>query len=88
MASAPVISAALSTAGNVQIAVGAPRRTDADVFVGEADVQRILVGLRIDGDGLDAELAAGADDAQGDFAAISDEDFLEHESTSTPLRRF
>ena len=28
--------------------------------------------LRVDGDGLDAELAAGADDAQGDLAAVGD----------------
>ena len=43
---------------HVQVAVGAARRADADVLVGEPDVQRVLVGLRVDGDGLDAQLAA------------------------------
>ena len=63
---------------HVQVAVGAARRADADVLVGEPDVQRVLVGLGVDGDGLDAELAAGADDAQRDLAAVGDQDFLEH----------
>ena len=63
---------------HVQVAVGAARRTDADVLVREAHVERILVGLRIHRDGLDAELAARVDDAQSDFAAIRDQDFLEH----------
>ena len=65
---------------HVQVAVGAARRADADVLVGEPDVQRVLVGLGIDGDGLDAELAAGEDDAHRDFAAVRDQDFLEHVS--------
>ena len=63
---------------HAQIAVGAPGRADADVFVGEAHVQRVLVRLRVDRDGLDAELAARANDAQRDFAAIGDQDLLEH----------
>ena len=63
---------------DAQVAVGAARRADADVLVGEPHVQRVLVGLGVDRDGLDAELAAGADDPQGDLAAVGDEDFLEH----------
>ena len=73
---------------HVQIAVGAARRSDADVFVREADVQGVFVGLRVDRDGLDAELAAGADDAQRDLPAVSDQDFLEHEVGVDSLRRF
>ena len=65
---------------HVEVALGAARRADADVLVGEAHVQRVLVGLGIDGDGLDAELAAGTDDPQGDLSAVGDEDFLEHAS--------
>ena len=63
---------------HVQVAVGAARRTDADVLVGEPDVQRVLVRLGVDGHGLDAELAAREDDAHGDLAAVRDQDFLEH----------
>ena len=65
---------------HVQVAVGAARRPDADVLVGELDVQRVLVGLGIDGDRLDAELAARVDDPQRHFAAIRDQDLLEHAS--------
>jgi hypothetical protein len=35
-----------------------------------AQVRGAPVGLGVDADGLDSELAAGADDAEGDFAAI------------------
>ena len=63
---------------HAQVAVDAAGRPDADVLVGKADVQRVLVGLGVDRDGLDAELAAREDDAQGDFAAVGDQDFLEH----------
>jgi hypothetical protein len=65
---------------HAQVAVGAARRADADVLVGEAHVQRVFVRLRVHSHRLDAELTAGVDDAQGDFAAIGDEDFLEHQT--------
>ena len=54
------------------------RGTDADAFVGEADVHGVGVGSRMHGDGRDAEILAGAQDAEGDFAAVRDEDFLNH----------
>ena len=37
----------------------------------------LFVGFRIDGDGRDAQLAAGANDADGNLAAIGDQDFVE-----------
>jgi hypothetical protein len=37
----------------------------------------VRVGLAVDEYGLDAELAARADDAEGDLAAIGDEDLIE-----------
>ena len=51
---------------------------DADRLVGVPQVQRVLVDLGVDGDGLDAELLAGADDPQGDLAPVRDENALEH----------
>jgi hypothetical protein len=63
---------------HVQVAVGAACRADADVFVRELDVELVFVRFGEDGDGLDAELAARVDDAQGHFAAIRDQNFLEH----------
>ena len=63
---------------DVAVAVLAGGWPDADVFVGKRHVQRVGVGLGVDGHRRDAHLLAGADDAQRDFAAIGDEDFLEH----------
>ena len=42
--------------GNVEVALRRRRRSDTDGAVGQADVQRVLVGRRVDGDGLDPEL--------------------------------
>jgi len=63
--------------GDVQIGRARRGRTDADRFIGEVDRQAVRVGLAVHGDRLDTELAAGADDAHGDLAAIRDEDLLE-----------
>jgi len=41
-------------------------------------MQRATVGLRIDGDGSDSELAEGAEDADRDLTAVGDQDFREH----------
>ena len=56
--------------GNVEVAFVQARRPDADGFIGEANVQRVAIGFAVDGDGLDAELLAGADDAQGNLPAV------------------
>ena len=53
-------------------------RSDADGLVGQLDVEALQVGLGVDGEGFDAHLAAGAHDAQGDLAAVGDEDFVKH----------
>jgi hypothetical protein len=47
-------------------------RADADCFVGEAHRQRVAVGLRVGDYSLYTKLMAGADDAHGDFAPVSD----------------
>src|SRR5262249_47399571 len=64
--------------GDVQVAVGAARRPDADVLVRELHVELVLVGLGIDRDGLDPQLAAGIDHPQRHLAAVRDQYFLEH----------
>ena len=64
--------------GHVEIAVARGGRADAHALVGELDVHRVLVGGRIDRDRGDAELLGGAQHAQGDFAAIGDQDLVEH----------
>ena len=61
-----------------EIALRTGSRPDANGLIRQLDVEAFHVGLGIDGDGLDAELFAGPNDPQGDFAAVGDEDFLEH----------
>jgi len=63
---------------DVEITLGQTRRADADGFVGKADVEGVAVGLAVDGDGANAQLTTGVDDAQCDFAAIGDENFSKH----------
>ena len=64
--------------GNVEITVAGRRWSDAHAFVGQPDVHRIGVGGRMHSHRLDAELAAGAQHAKGNFAPIGDEDLVEH----------
>ena len=61
-----------------QVAFGGRRRADMHRLVGHLHKRRARVGVGIDRDGLDAHAARRADDAAGNFAAIGDEDFLEH----------
>ena len=51
-------------------------RGDLDQLVGRARVQRAGVVRRRDRDGLEAERARGAEDPQGDLAAVGDEHLL------------
>ena len=41
---------------------------------GEAHMERVAVGVRIDGDGLEPRVLAGPDDPDGDLAAVGDQD--------------
>ncbi len=61
-----------------EIALRGRRRPDADGLVGVPDVQALGVGLAVHGHRPDAQLAAGADDADGDLATVGDEDLAEH----------
>ena len=62
---------------DVEIALRRRRRPDAHRLVGEPHVLGLAIGFGMDDDGLDAELAAGALDAQRDLAAIGDQDLVE-----------
>ena len=78
MAAASVTSAAAMIAGDIQVALARRRRPDADRLVGHRHVLEVAVDGGVHGDGLDAQRVAGAQDAQRDFAAVGDDDFLEH----------
>ena len=64
---------------HVEIRLAGRRRTDGIGVIGFADVQRLAVHVGEDGDRLDAHLAAGANDAHRNFAAIGDQDSFEHD---------
>ncbi len=61
-----------------QIALGGCRRADQDGLIGHFDMERIAVGLGINGDGLDPHPAGSFDDPAGDLAAIGDQNSFEH----------
>ena len=68
----------LDHALDVEIAVARPRRAEQDGLIRHRDVHGIGVGGRMDCDGGDAELLAGALHPKRDFAAVGDQDFVEH----------
>ncbi len=67
--------------GNVEIGIARRGRADADGLVGELHVHGVGVGGRVHGDRRDAELLRRAENSQRDFAAIGDENFIEHSRT-------
>ncbi|MPN06453.1 hypothetical protein SDC9_153709 [bioreactor metagenome] len=63
---------------NIEIAQSGGCRANTDRFVGKLDVLGFGVRLRVHGDGLDAELTAGAQHPQGNLAPVGNQDLLEH----------
>ena len=61
---------------DVQIGVGRALAVQRGGLVGQAGVQRVDIGVSVEGDALHAVVGAGADDANGDFAAIGNQDFF------------
>ncbi len=64
--------------GNVEVALGALRRANANRLVGETHVEALRVGCGIHRHRLDAHFLAGADHPEGNLTAVGDQDFLEH----------
>ena len=67
---------------HVQIGQRGLRRPDAHRLVGEQHVLGVEIGGGMHRHGLDAEFAAGAQDAKRDLAAIGDDDFFDHRGYS------
>jgi hypothetical protein len=65
-------------ARDAEVRLARRRGTDADVVVGETDMERLAVGLGIHGHGLNAQLPTRADDPQRDFAAVRDQHLSKH----------
>src|SRR5580704_17916793 len=51
---------------------------NANGFICELNMHRIRVRLRINGDGADVQFLTGADDPNGDFPAVGDQNFFKH----------
>ena len=61
-----------------QVGLLGGRGADVHGLVRQLPVQAAAVGVRVDGHRADTQAVAGADDADGDFAAVGDEYFFEH----------
>ena len=59
---------------DIQVTARALGRADANGLIGKAHMRAVAVGLGIDRYGLNAQFLAGADDANGNFAAVGDQD--------------
>jgi hypothetical protein len=58
---------------DIEVGLGTRRTAQGDRDVGLADEGRVGVWLGVDGDRLDAHGARRAEDAAGDFTAVSDQ---------------
>ena len=68
--------------GHVQIRQRRLRRPDADGLVRQQHVLGVEIGGRMHRHRLDAELAAGAQNAKRNLAAVGDDDFFDHRGYS------
>ena len=64
-----------------QIRFRGRRESEAVRFVGLENVGSGTVGVGVDGDGGNAQLTAGTQNAECDFAPVGDKDFTEHRKT-------
>ena len=67
----------LEDAVDGEIRLRARRGSDVYGFVGLGDVWRARIGVRVDGDARDPQLAHAAQHALGDLAAVGDQNFFE-----------
>jgi len=65
----------LQNALDIQVGVARGGWADVNGFIRQAHVQRGAVSVGIDGHAGNAHLAAGADDAHGNFSPVGDQDF-------------
>jgi hypothetical protein len=69
---------------DAQVGLGRGVAVQCERLVGESRVHRVAVGIRVDGDAVQAGVAAGADHSHGDFPAVGDE-HLAHSGSSRRL---
>ena len=66
---------------------GGGRGAEADRLVGQVHVRRARVGVGVDGDRAQAQLLGGAQDPDGDLAAVGDEEGVEGHRPRGAARR-
>ncbi len=64
-----------------QVAVGRLRAADRHRLVGHGHMERLGIGIGMDGDGRHAQAPGGGRDADGDLAAVGDQDLAEHRTS-------
>src|SRR4030081_360683 len=69
---------------DVQIGIARRRRPDADRLIGQMHRQAVRVRFAVHEHGLDAELAAGADDTKRYLATVGDKDLIEGQEAPPP----
>src|SRR6478752_6938499 len=68
--------------GDVEVGLGRGGATEGVGLVGEAHEEGVAVRVGVDRDRSDPGVLAGADDADGDLAAVGDEDLLQTHATT------
>ena len=63
----------------LQVTLTTGRGPDVNSLVGQRHMACVLVGIRVNSHCFDAHLACSEDDAAGDFPAVGDQDFGEHQ---------
>jgi len=72
----------------VQIAFPRRGRADRKGFIGHFHMQRTGIGIGINRHGGDPHVAAGMNNAAGDFAAVGDQDFLNRHGSSSIVKQY
>ena len=62
-------------------------RTDADCLVGQPDRKRVAVGIAVGDHGRDVEVPAGAQNAEGNFAPIGNQNLTHRRSRQDAMNR-
>ncbi len=73
---------------NPQITLARPRATQVDRLIGAAHVQGVAVGIAVYRHGGDTQLARGAHDAAGNFAAVGNQQGINHGSRTSRVGVF
>ncbi len=83
----PTAAGDVEDLGDVEIRLARSRRTDVVSVVRLPDMQRLAIDVGEYDHRLDAHLAAGANHAHSDLAAISNQHSFEHNDASKSDRR-